>query len=318
MITMLGDGAWGTAVANTLAVNGHKVILWCFNEKVARSISELHENKCYLPGIKLSRNITPTTNLEKALESQIIFQAIPVKFMRSTIEKCKKDSRENQLWVSLSKGIENNTLMLPTQIIQNILGKNIKSAAVSGPSYAVELAKKAPTIVTIASEKKDHSKKIGKLLANDFLSFELSDDTIGVQIGGATKNVFAIGIGILESTGYSANTQARFMMEAISEIKELTKKLGGKEETFYKSSGIGDFILTCFNEQSRNRQVGTMIGKGKKLEKILKETGYIPEGVNSVKSLLQIAKKRNIKLPLSKKIHDIIFENRPSKILIMS
>ena len=323
MITILGDGAWGTAIATVLAENNHDVLLWCFDQEVLESIKETRTNKCYLPDVKLPGNIHATSDLCEAMKSEIIFQAIPVKYLRSVLSRCKEHSEENQTWVSLSKGIENETFLFPTEIIRSVLGKNIKCVAVSGPSYAIEIAKKAPTIVTIAGKDSKVTKKIKELLQTDFLLTEISKDVIGTELGGAVKNVFALGIGILDGAGYGPNTQVRLMMQAIKEIKLLIQNFGGKESSFYNSSGIGDFVLTSFFETSRNRQVGQMIGEGKKLETILKDTGlpfealakkgYTAEGVNSVRSFCELSSQNKLNLPIIKTIYEIIFKNGTAK-----
>lgn len=256
MITILGDGSWGTAIAILLAHNGFDVTIWCHNHTVAQSIQTEHKNHQYLPKFDLSKKISATTDLRHALTAEIVFEAIPVKFMRSVLEQCKPYAQSNQLWVSLSKGIENSTLMLPTQIIQDVLGSQTEVAVVSGPSYAHDLALGQPTGVTVAAERSEAITIIKKNMQNSAFCLEVSRDLLGVQLVGALKNVFALGSGLLEGSGYGANSQALLMMRGLQECEVLLAVLGCKKSTLYSFAGIGDLTLTSFGGKSRNHKVG--------------------------------------------------------------
>lgn len=315
MITILGDGAWGTAVATVLAANNHDVTLWCHNPAVATSIEKSHINARYLPNFTLSAKITPTTSLSDALKNKIVFEAIPVQFMRKVLEQCKPYNTQDHKWVSLSKGIEAETLLFPTQIITDVLGQNTKVAALSGPSYAYDLAKQQPTGLVVASQDQTFTKELKTLLENNYVYPEISNDLLGVQLSGALKNIFALGTGILVGAGYGENTQTLMTMRGLKELEQLIEKIGAQKETLYGLAGVGDLILTCFGKQSRNYKVGFMIGQGKKLEAILKETGHVPEGVNTLKSIQQLGVKFDIKLPICAKINGIIFDNNPARTL---
>ena len=313
MITVLGAGAWGTAVATLLAANNHNVTLWCYNQEVAKSIHETRNNSRCLPNFELSEKITPTTDLRVALASEIIFEAIPVQFLRSVLEQCKPHRKNNQLWVGLSKGIEHKTLLVPTQMITDILGDDVTCAALSGPSYAHDLAEQQPTGVTIAADDAQVVEQLKELLTNDYFCVEKSDDLLGIQMGGALKNIFALGIGVLAGAGYQSNTQALMMMRGLQEFEKLLTKLGCNKETLYSSAGIGDLVLTSFGGKSRNYNVGFLLGQGKKLDVILKETGQTCEGANTLKSIKQLAERNNIELPICTQLYKITFENTPVK-----
>lgn len=311
MISVLGDGAWGTAIASALAANNHETTLWCHNQEVAEGIRTTHYNTRYLPNFKLSAKITPTTSLEEALGNKTVLVAIPVQFLRALLQKCTPYVQKDQIFVCLSKGIEAETLLFPSQIITDTMSPHIHVAALSGPSYAHDLAAKQPTGFVIASSDQHIGQKISTLFKNNFVFPELSADILGIQLGGALKNIFALGTGMLAGAGYGENTQVLMSMRAFQELETLAIKLGCKRETLYGLAGVGDMILTCFGSQSRNYKVGFMLGQGKKLEAILQETGAIPEGINTLKSIAQLAKKHDTPLPICTKIRQIIFDDNP-------
>lgn len=320
-ITILGDGAFGTAFATLLAHNGHKVTLWCHNPTVAADIQTNHSNSKYLPNIKLSKNITATTDLPEALRNTIIFEAIPVKFMRSVVEQCKPNVTAEHRWIVLSKGIEQNNLLLPTQIIQDILGQKQRCAVIAGPSYADDLARQQPTGVNVAAEDAAFTQELVQLLQNDYFKLTPEKDMLSIQLMSAVKNVIAIGIGMLEGAGYSNNTQALFLMRMLAESKQLLATLNFDTNVIVSFAGIGDIVLTAFGKKagapgSRNHAVGVMLGQGKTLDTILQETGFIPEGVNTLQSLQQLAQKKNLTLPLCNAMHEVVFEKKNLETLI--
>lgn len=313
-ISVLGDGTFGTACATLLAHNGHTVTLWCYNKDVANNIEDHHVNSHYLPHVSLDKKIIPTVSFKTAFQNDLIFEAIPVAYMRSVLEECKSYQTISHRWVTLSKGIEQKktksvSLLLPTQIVQDILGKETICAAISGPSYAHELAQQLPTGITIASNNKNFCTAIKGLLENDFFSLEISEDLIGVQLVGALKNCIAMGIGLLDGADYGANTQILFMMRALEEIKIILRFYHCPETTIYSFAGIGDIVLTSFGKQSRNYKFGQLMGQNKKYNDTIKELGIEPEGVNTLQSLYKIIQKNNLALPLFMGLHEIIFHN---------
>jgi len=292
-VTVIGEGAWGTAVATLLATNGYQVILWCHDKEVAEIIKNKKYNERYLPDIKLSDNIQSTTDLSEALiDVDWVFEAIPVVFLRSLLLQALPWISTDQRWVVLSKGIEQKTLLLPTQIIDDVFNKKVKKAVFAGPSFAYEVATKQITAVTVAAPDCSIGQELQQLLANDFFRPYISLDLIGVQAGAALKNVITLGIGLLDGAGYNDNTKAFFMTRGFHEIVQLACAMGGKAETVYGLSGFGDLVLTSMGKRSRNLEVGQRLGRGEQLATILDQTGYTPEGVNSVASMCQLIPSR--------------------------
>ena len=306
-VTVLGDGAFGTAFATLLAHNGHQVTLWCYNKNVAEYILNNHINTKYLPNVQLKKNIIPTTSLEKALRNDFIFEAIPIAFMRSTLEQCKNYVQKNQHWILLSKGIEQKKLLLPSHIIKDIFSENISCTVLSGPSYAYDLAIQQPTKVMLAGQK-ELCKEISALLTNTYFSLETSEDIIGVQLVGALKNCIAVGVGLLDGAGYGANTQILFIMHMLEEIKIILHAYNCSEKTMYSFAGIGDIILTCFGKQSRNYKFGQLIGRGNNFEKTIQALEIAPEGINTLQSVQEITQKHMLKLQLLDALHATVFE----------
>lgn len=309
-VCVLGDGAWGTAVALLLADNGYTVSLWCHDQEVVRTIAERHCNERYLPGIKLPSSIIPTTDIQHAaIDARWIFQAVPVKFLRSVVVKAQPHVTRDQQWVVLSKGIEADTLMLAGDIINTVLGYPATKAIFSGPSFARDLAHKKITAVTIAAIDYQASSELTALLANDYFRPYISYDMIGTQLGGALKNVVALAIGMLDAAGYTDNTKVFILTRGLGEMIMLTQALGGQRQTVYGLSGLGDLVLTCMGSLSKNVAVGKQLGAGCTLDQLIAQTGTMPEGINTVVSVNQLAEKLNLTLPLFQGIYKIIFEH---------
>lgn len=318
-ITILGCGAWGTAFAHLLATNGYPVTLWCYNNEVAQSIKETRINKVYLPTIKLPDSITPVTDLSEALfQPNWIIEAIPVKFLRSVVKDCIKLVYAHTPWVILSKGIEADTFLLPSEIISAELGFTIPFVVVSGPSFALDLAEQQQTGVMVASHKISLAERFAALVSNDYFETELTNDTHGIQLCGAFKNCAALAIGLIEGAGYKDNTKALLATRAIEEMTYLTEKFGGNLETAHGLAGVGDLILTAFGSQSRNRHIGKLLGQGQKLDDILASTAQIPESINTVKAFHTFSKTYNLSLPIVSTLYAIIFEMAPTTALIES
>lgn len=275
MISVLGDGAFGTALAQVLAHNDHKVTLWCYNPEVATSITTKRRNQLYLPSIELHENITPSTSLEESLQANWIVEAIPVGYLPSVLATIKKVNPTTP-WVLASKGISEDKL--PADIITSFLGP-IPIVILSGPSFARELAAGNPTGLTLASATHAHAFK--ELLESKTISTDTTTDIIGTQLCGALKNVIALTLGMLEGAGYSANTRALVFTNMMKELAEIITDKGGSQKTLQLFAGIGDITLTTFNSQSRNTTLGRAIGRKEYLHKELPYT----EGINTLKSL---------------------------------
>jgi glycerol-3-phosphate dehydrogenase (NAD(P)+) len=308
-VAVLGEGAWGSAVATLLAENGHTVALWCHNAELATIIAKTGKNDRYLPGITLDTNrIKPTSSINEAVCGVTwVFEAIPVKYLRSVVQEAHHCFSHEQTWVILSKGIEQETLLLPSQIVDDVFGESVNKAVISGPSFAYDLAQKMVTGVTIAAIDCASGLALQKLLANSYFRPYVTLDVLGTQVGGAVKNVIALGVGMLDGAGFTDNAQAFLLTRGLHEMVELAHVLGGKTETLYGLSGVGDMVLTSMGGRSRNLEVGRRLGKGHTLETILRETGYIPEGINTVVSVAQLIERHNLNLPICRGVHQVIF-----------
>jgi len=310
-VAVLGEGAWGTAIATVLAHNGHKVNLWCNDPHVVETIRSSRVNQRYMPYIELSPLIFPTASIEEALKDvTIVFEVSPVKYMRSVLTKAKSFAQPTHCWVSLSKGIENKTLMLPTQIIEDVIGASVKQAVCLGPSFADEVVRQKFTSILLATKNSELSILLKQLLESDYFKVYESSDIIGPQVGAALKNVIALGVGILEGAGYGENAKAYVLTKALQDMVSCVQALGGQKETVYGLSGLGDLVLTCMGGLSRNVMVGRYFGQGQSLEKVIEETGTTPEGVNTVQSIFELAQKYNIILPVCQGIYDMVFQDK--------
>lgn len=310
-ITVLGDGAWGTAIAAHLAAKSYPVTLWCYNKSVADSINNNHKNQQFLPDITLPTNITAITDLETAIKgASWILECVPVKFMREIIEATKPFVRFEQKWAVLSKGIENDTLLFSSQIIEDIIGDQVKIAAISGPSFAADLALQQPTAVMIASKDTDLSQELKQIMQASYFKAEVTQDIIGVQACAAVKNIVAIATGMLNASGYTDNTKAMLITCALNEMAKFCEFLGGYKETAYGLAGVGDLMLTALGQRSKNLALGTMLGQNKTVKEIEAHYSAMPEGINTVIAIDQLCRKHKISLPLFNSVYEIIFNNK--------
>jgi glycerol-3-phosphate dehydrogenase (NAD(P)+) len=307
-VALLGAGAWGTAIAQLLAHNGYTVRLWCHDPDVAEAIARDGENKKYLPGILLDEKIIPTTDLAQAICGvRLIFEAIPVAYLRGVLEHARACATEDQVWVVLSKGIENKTLLFPTQIIDEVFHLPIKKAVFAGPSFAREVAEGAITGVAIGATDGDLGQELQQMLTNEYFRAYTTTDVMGVQVGAALKNVISIGIGILEGAGYGDNPKAFLLTCGLQEMVQLAQAMGGKQETLYGFSGVGDLILTSMGKGSRNREVGRRIGQGESLDAIFSGIAWVAEGINTLKSVVDLAQKHTVQVPICSGVYDVVF-----------
>jgi glycerol-3-phosphate dehydrogenase (NAD(P)+) len=318
-VTVLGDGAWGTAVARLLVEKGYQVTLWCHNEEVAHALCTTGYNMHYLPHF-LCEGIHVTTSLQEALtDARWVFEAIPVAYMRSVLEQAQPYYSSGQIWVVLSKGIEQDTLLLPSFIIQDVFKTLVPTVIVSGPSYAHDLADKKPTGVVVAASNHALANSCAQMIATEYLTTERSSDMVGVQLCAALKNIIALGIGMLDGAGYTDNTKALLLTRGIQEIEYLVKKLGGESKTVYGLAGIGDLVLTALGSLSKNGAVGKQLGSGQSLEDVIRSRyGVMPEGINTVVAVQQLAHKHALELPVCTALHDVIIRGAPLSDLIES
>ncbi len=310
-IGVIGGGSFGTALAIHLARNHHTVTLWAHDPQVAETIEQTRENKTYLPGILLPDNLHATGELEKAVRGKhLILQVNPSHATRGVMEEAKKYLEESSVILNCTKGIENESLLTMSELLIEILPPSLhtKLAFLSGPSFAREVAVGAPTAVVIASKDQETAKYCQKVFASDRFRVYTSDDIVGSELASALKNVIAIAAGISDGLGYGHNTRAALITRGVAEILRLGKKMGAKDMTFLGLSGMGDLVLTCTGDLSRNRQVGIQLGQGKKLEEILSQMKMVAEGVKTAKSAHALAQKQGVEMPIIEQVYRVLFE----------
>jgi glycerol-3-phosphate dehydrogenase (NAD(P)+) len=309
-ITVLGSGAWGTAIAQLLADNGHNIKLWCREIEVATQIQQKKINEQFLPGVILSSMIEPTTDLQYALsDSSYVFLAIPVKFLRSILEQSKEFVSKKQVFIILSKGIEQNTLMLPSQMIDDVLGYQSKKAALMGPSFAKDLSQRQMTAVALAAQDCLTAQSLQKIIATPYFHPFISLDIMGVQACAALKNVIALAIGILEGAGMGDNVKSYIITRGLKEMAQIVMALGGKQETVFGLAGVGDLILTTTGKSSKNLLFGKELGKGFSFNELCTQWPTLPEGINSAQSVRSIIEKHSLEMPICTGVYAIIFQN---------
>ena len=307
-ISVLGSGAWGTTLAQLISKND-SVLMWVKEKTVMLDISQNHLNKKYLPGVKLNKNITVTNNLEDLKYSEIIFLTVPVQYMSSILKKIKKIVKNNVIFVCCSKGIEMNTLKLPSQIVGSHFPKH-SIAVLSGPNFAEEISKSMPAATLIASNKITISKKIASVVQTKLFRPYISDDVLGSQIAGATKNVYAIACGIVEGKKFGKNAVASIISRSFAEISRLNKTMRAKPETLSGLSGMGDLFLTCSSKKSRNFKLGLDLASGMSLNSIIKKNSTIAEGVFTARALKQMSQKKKLKLPIAETVYQILYRKK--------
>ncbi len=313
-IGVIGAGSWGTTLANLLAVKGYKIDLWVFEPELAEIIERERENTYFLPGFKLSENIYPSNSLEKVVTGkELLVMVVPSQVYRSVASQMIPFFKDEVVVVSASKGIENDTLLTMTGIWQELLSgvkKKVEIATLGGPSFAKEVVRGIPTAVTVASTFPSLARKLQKIFSTRFFRVYTSTDKIGVELGGALKNVIAIAAGITDGLGFGHNTRAALITRGLAEMIRLGVKMGAQPLTFAGLSGIGDLLLTCTGDLSRNRTVGLKLGQGKTLSEILENMKMVAEGVATTKSVYNLAKKMEVDMPIATSVYRILFEGK--------
>jgi len=306
-IGILGSGAWGTALACILNKKTN-VSLWAYEKETVRKINRYKINKSYLPGIKIPNNVNATNNLEELKTSKFIFICIPSQFIKKIILEFKKFYKKDMILIICSKGIEKTSKELISELIKKIIPKS-KIAVLSGPSFAIEVAKKKPTAVTIGSKDEKNAKELARLVNSKAFRCYYTNDIIGVQLGGVIKNILAIAAGIVEGQKLGVNARAALMTRGLAEMMRIGVAYGAKESTFYGLSGLGDLMVTCNSKLSRNFVTGLLIGKGKKIKEIIKSKKTISEGVINSKTIFNLSKKKKIEMPVCESVYRILYKN---------
>jgi glycerol-3-phosphate dehydrogenase (NAD(P)+) len=315
-IAVMGSGAWGTAITLSLARRGgHELMLWSHSPEVAETISEHGENVAFLPGFSIPKNVRVTSNIEEALrDAGIVVSVMPSHHVRASYEQFAPFLRSDQLLVSATKGIEDETLLRMSEVIANVLkgfGLVLPVAVLSGPSFAQEVAAGSPTAITIASSDSELSARIQREFGSQSLRLYTNDDVVGVELGGALKNVIAIAAGIVSGLGLGHNSAAALITRGIAETTRLAVACGGRSETLAGLSGIGDLVLTCTGSLSRNRTVGIELGKGRKLAEILADLhGKVAEGVRTTSAALGLARSHGVEMPITEQVAALLLEDK--------
>ncbi len=307
-IGIIGAGSWGTALAVLLNNNGQQVTVWSVIEDEIEMLKREREHKDKLPGIILSEDIQFTTDLQEAIQGKdLLVLAVPSPYTRSTSRKMKEFVAEGQIIVNVAKGIEEDTMKTLTAIIEEEIPQAVVTV-LSGPSHAEEVGRGLPTACVVGAKKEDIAVYIQEIFMNHVFRVYTSDDILGIELGGALKNVIALAAGVADGLGYGDNIKAALITRGISEISRLGAAMGGRKETFHGLTGTGDLIVTCASMHSRNRRAGILIGKGYSVDEAMKEVKMIVEGVYSAKAALQLSKKYNVELPIIEQVAAVLFE----------
>jgi glycerol-3-phosphate dehydrogenase (NAD(P)+) len=314
-IIVLGSGAWGTALALTLdRRGGHQLTLWAHSPEFAQEIIDAQENTLFLPGFPIPTEITITGENAAVRDAEIILSVVPSEFLRSTLARLGPHLHPGQIIVSATKGVEDHTFFRMTQVIAACLaetGLTLPIGALSGPSFALEVAQGQPTAVTVAFEDPAIAARIQTEFSSESLRLYTSTDVIGVELGGALKNVIAIAAGVAAGIGLGHNSAAALMTRGIAEITRLAVACGGRRETLAGLSGAGDLVLTCTGSLSRNRSVGQELGRGRKLPGILDSLGgKVAEGVLTTRAALGLARRHGIEMPIAEQMELILNEGK--------
>ena len=314
-IAILGSGAWGTAIALSLhRRDGHQLTLWAHSDELARQIVDAGENKLFLPGFPIPAGLRVTGDDAAVGEAEIVVSVIPSEFLRATIMRLRPHLHTGQIIVSATKGVEDRSLLRMTEVIAACLqgaGLKLPIGAFSGPSFALEVAQGQPTAITVAFEDAAIAARIQAELSSETLRLYTSTDVIGVEMGGALKNVIAIAAGVADGVGLRHNSAAALMTRGIAEITRLAVACGGRRETLAGLSGVGDLVLTCTGSLSRNRTVGQELGRGRKLAEILAGLGgKVAEGVLTTRAALGLARRQGIEMPITEQMELILDEGK--------
>jgi glycerol-3-phosphate dehydrogenase (NAD(P)+) len=314
-ISVIGAGSFGTALAKLTADNGHDVKIWSHSEDTAEAIRTQHENVIYLKGIPLPPSITVTTNFEEAVaHAELIVSATPTQAIREVYGKDGRAAKVNVPIVVASKGIEKKSHLLVCDVFREIFGDAKKKNLyfLSGPSFAREMALKMPTAITIAGYDANRLPDIQKVFHNEYFRAYATPDVTGVELGGALKNVMAIATGIADGLKFGSNTRAAIITRGLAEIARLGEKLGATPMTFMGLAGMGDLVLTCTGDLSRNRTVGLKLGQGMSLAQIQSEMRMVAEGVPTTESAHELAEKLGVDMPITDAVYRILYEGKPA------
>ncbi len=309
-IGVVGAGSWGTALANLLGCKGYCLDLWVFEPEVCRQIEKHRENKVFLPGVSLSPNLHPSNDLNAVVaQKNLVLLVVPSHLMRETTKRMADAMDTETIVVSASKGIENKTHLTMSGVLRETLPRVTEDhlAVLSGPSFAREVARKAPTVITTASRSLTTAEMVQRVFATPYFRVYTNQDVIGVELGGAVKNIIAIAAGVIDGLGLGLNTRAALITRGLVEIQRLGSRLGADQRTLAGIAGVGDLILTCTGDLSRNHTVGKKIGEGLSLDEILSEMRMVAEGVKTAQSVYNLSREVGVEMPICQEMYHILY-----------
>jgi glycerol-3-phosphate dehydrogenase (NAD(P)+) len=312
-VAVIGAGSWGTALAIVAARNRHQVTLWAREPEIAAGINRSRRNPFYLADFELPANIQATTSVENAIEgAQFALLVVPSHAMREIVTSLRPRLRSEVVLVSAAKGVENSTLMRMEEVVADVMRERFapRYVALSGPSFAIEVAKGDPTAIVAASKDRQSSEIIQRSLSSSVFRIYTNTDVTGVELGGAVKNVVAIAAGVVRGLGFGTNAVAAVITRGLAEMTRLALAQGARAETMAGLAGLGDLVLTCTGELSRNRHVGVEMGRGRKLANILGGMREVAEGVKTTKSIYDLGRKLGIEMPITSSIYALLYENK--------
>lgn len=315
-ITVFGMGSFGTALANVLAENGHTVLMWGKNEDSVKELNDHHQNNRYLKDVVLNSSIKATSDINEAVNfTDIYLMALPTKAMREVTIQIDGLINTKKTFIHVAKGIENDTFKRVSEMIEDSISEehNGGIGVLSGPSHAEEVVIKQPTTVAASSKDEKVSELIQDLFMNDYLRVYTNNDLVGVELGGALKNIIAVASGIVAGMGYGDNAKAALMTRGLAEISRLGEKLGADPMTFLGLGGIGDLIVTCTSTHSRNYTLGYKLGQGQTMDEALNEMNMVVEGIYTTNSVYHLAKQQNVDMPITNALYKVLFEDKPVK-----
>jgi glycerol-3-phosphate dehydrogenase (NAD(P)+) len=308
-VAIIGAGNWGTALAATLARTGHAVALWAYEPEIAESIRAQHENALFMPGVKLPAGIAATTDLAEALrQAEVVLTAMPSHVCYSLYESMLSDLGPEMIFVSATKGVDTDRVMRMSEIIESVVGRRFapRLCVLSGPSFAKEVVRGDPTAVVVASRDRGAAQLVQKEFSSRRLRIYTSSDVVGVEIGGAVKNVIAIAAGVIAGLGLGHNPTAALITRGLAEIARLAYACGARRETLAGLAGMGDLVLTCTGDLSRNRMVGVEMGRGRELSEIIGSMRMVAEGVKTTYATVALAEQKGVEMPITTQVHRIL------------
>jgi glycerol-3-phosphate dehydrogenase (NAD(P)+) len=310
---VLGAGAWGTALAKTLSDKGQRVTLWTYPAEIAVEIRDTHTNRRALPGVSLHPSLDATGDIAQALDGvDMVLVVVPSDALRTVVEQAAPHLSGDELILSATKGLEIGSHMLMREVILDVLGQDAdrRLAVLSGPSFAEEVAARLPTAVVVAGTRTEVAKAAQARCATEWLRVYTSDDPIGVELGGALKNVIAIAAGACDGFGFGHNARAAIITRGLAEIVRLATAKGANQRTLAGLAGVGDLVLTCTGELSRNRTVGHRLAEGFELSEVLEKLGHVAEGVKTTRSAFELSQRLDVDMPITAAVHSVLYEGR--------